>query len=416
MLQLQPGQLRLLLCWGYHRSGWIRPFEQLRDQFDVHYLFHRSPDEEEGCLTDAPRHYWLDFKDAASLIERVAPDRIVFMALDGAWAIALNAEARRRGVPTFIVQHGHFNPVGESGGRQTAQAVSQALQGGSPRAAFRFARRSFGLAGGIRLARTLRFMTDARRTDARQAMRRHVFADRLPDHYVALSQESAQVHLQLDGAPPHRIACIGVPEYDEIFRSVPTGSPRDGPVLLLDSPNAENRWNATTTIVQEKVAFLKSLDSAVTEVGRRLRVKLHPETYRAEWLPDLASGTYLRDADLVAEYARAGLCVGFDSTLMVPAVWLRPTVLIRLRPSRIIDVAAETGAASVIQSLTGMHAEHLSSAPLRFARSEVARQSYVRRLAYRPDGRAGERLGEVLKDPETAMRRYSVAAQTHLAE
>jgi hypothetical protein len=402
---------RLLLCWGYHRAGWIRPFEKLRDQFDVHYLFHRSRDEEEGSLTDAPRYYWLDFKDAASVIERIRPDRIVFMALDGAWVIALNAEARRRGVPTFIVQHGHLNPAGEGGGSRGARAVSQPMQGGSPLAAVRFAGRSFGLPGGLRLARTLRFMTDARRTTSHDAMRRHVFLDRLPDHYVAMSPESAQVHLQLDGAPLNRVACIGVPEYDDIFCSVPLAIPRAGPVLLLDSPNAENRWNATTTTVREKVAFLKSLDSAVARTGRRLRIKLHPETYRADWVPDLPHGTYLRDADLVEEFTRAAICVGFDSTLMVPAVWLRPTVLVRLRPSQIIDVAAQSGAACIVHSLDAIDEEVLASSPGRFAGTGHGRQAYVRRLAYRPDGCANERLREVLSEPETAMLHYSLASQ-----
>ena len=402
----QSQRLRLLLCWGYHRSGWIQPFEQLRDQFDVHYLFHRSAAEEEGCRTDAPRHYWLDYTDAASVIERIAPDRIVFMALDGAWVIALNAEARRRGIPTFVVQHGHFNPVDESEARPAAQGLSTALQGGSPVAAVRFAGHSFGVAGGLGLAQTLRFMADARRTTARDAMRRHRFADRLPDYYVALSPESAQIYLQLDGAPTERVACIGVPEYDEIFGSVPASVPEDGPLLLLDSPNAENRWNATTMTVKDKVDFLRSLDDTVASVGRRLRVKLHPESYASQWLPELTNGTYLRDADLVEELSRAEVCVGFDSTLMIPAVWLRPTVIVRLRPSRILDVAAETGAASITSSLTGIDAQLLSTARRRFVRTELERQQYVERLSYRPDGRASERLREVLSDPKTALGRY----------
>jgi hypothetical protein len=301
--------------------------------------------------------------------------------------------------------------VGESESRQSTQAVSQALYDGSPVAAVRFVARSYGLTGGLRLVRTLRFMMDARRTTARDAMRRHVFTDRLPDHYVALSPESAQVHLQLDGVPPDRVACIGLPEYDEIFRSVPAAVPCDGPVLLLDSPNAENRWNATTTTIQKKIAFLQALDVVVASMGRQLRVKLHPETYRAEWLPDLVNGAYLRDANLVEEFTRAAICVGFDSTLMVPAVWLRPTVLVRLRPSRIIDVAAATRSACVVDSIEDIDGEVLDSARVRFAQTNHERQAFVRRLAYRPDGRANERLREVLTAPGSAMSRYSLAPQ-----
>jgi hypothetical protein len=405
------GQLRVLLCWGYHRAGWIRPFEQLRDRLDVHFLFYRTAEEEqqEGTMTNAPRHYWMDFRDAAAIIDRIAPDRIVFMALDGAWVIALNSEAQRRQIPTFIVQHGHFNPSEESSADVPKQGLD-ALKGGSPLPALLFAARSFGLTSPAAFARTLRFMVEARRGSASSASLRYRFEQRMPNYYITLSPESAQIHVEEDQASFENIACIGIPEYDDIFSTVPLDVPAAGTMLLVDSPNAENRWGAVTTSIEGKIRFLRSIDSLASSVGLRLRVKLHPESYQAHWLPALTNGVYLRDADMPREFTSASLCVGFDSTLMIPAVWLRPTILIRLRPWRIVNLAAETDAATVLDHLDELDSDTIQNAfGLHEARLE-ARRRYVARIAFRPDGNSLQRLEVLLREPDCAFPQNSLAA------
>jgi hypothetical protein len=388
-------RLRVLLCWGYHRAGWIQPFEQLRDRFDVSYLFFRTRGEEEACLTDAPRHYWAEFRDARAVIDAIRPDRVVFMALDGAWSIALNAAARGRGVPTFIVQHGHLESTASS---EQLNAVA-ALSKGSPLPAVRFAASTFGVRGLVPMARLLRFMADARRRGARDAMPRHRFPERIPDRYIALSPESAAAHVRLDGIEPGRISCIGLPEHDRLFSTVPREVPSNGSVLLLDSPNAENRWGVTTTTIEEKRDFLTSVATAAATLGRPFRVKLHPETYAATWLPDLAGVTYVRDADIAEEIASSSICLGFDSTLLIPAIWLRPTIAIRLRPSRIVDLAAELGAATVLSAMSDFEGATFVDAETLFHAAAGPRAEYVQRLAFQPDGRAVERLAALIEAP-----------------
>jgi hypothetical protein len=404
-LSTDQSRLRVLLCWGYHRSGWIAPFERLRDRFELNYLFYRSAEEEEACLTDAPRYYWSQFASGQDLLHKLKPARIVFMALDGAWSIALNAAARHEQIPTLIVQHGHLESEADA---QRVGTVS-ALAEGSPLPALRFAARSFGLRNAADLPRLVRFMSDARRHSARAAMPRHRFRARMPDRYVALSPESAGAIQRLDGATESEIACIGIPEFDELFRSVEPGAPGDGSVLLLDSPNAENRWGVTTMTLDGKIGFLRELETAASALGGKLRVKLHPETYGAAWLPNLEHGVYLRDADLVREFNEASVCVGFDSTLLIPAVWLRPTILVGHRPSRIVDLASETGAAMVVPPDYRIRPSELNSAKERHTRSDAQRNAYIERLAFRPDGRAIERLADVLGNPHVAPERYPIS-------
>ena len=110
-MPLPARRLRILLCWGYHRSGWVAPFEQLNGEFDFHYLFHLSEEEEECSHTNQPRHYWNDFRAAQDILDEIKPDRLVFMSLSGLRPIALNMAARRKGIPTFVVQHGYFRSL-----------------------------------------------------------------------------------------------------------------------------------------------------------------------------------------------------------------------------------------------------------------------------------------------------------------
>ena len=56
-------------------------------------------------------------------------------------------------------------------------------------------------------------------------------------------------------------------------------------VLLIDSPNAENRYGVTTTTIEEKARFFTDLSVRLEQRGYPLMVKLHPETYGATWLP-----------------------------------------------------------------------------------------------------------------------------------
>jgi len=89
----------------------VAPFEELNHEFDFHYLFHLSK-AEEGCShTNRPRHYWNDFDTAQEVIGEIKPDRIIFMSLSGLRPIALNMAARRRAIPTFILQHGYFQSL-----------------------------------------------------------------------------------------------------------------------------------------------------------------------------------------------------------------------------------------------------------------------------------------------------------------
>ena len=396
-------RLRVLLCWGYHRRGWIAPFEELDREFEFHYVFHRRKQEEECSHTKRPRYYWNDFHSAQQLLDQIRPDRLVFMSLAGLRAIALNMAARRRRIPTFVLQHGYFRSLEDYLALPAAQpsAVDEdkTAQAQSAWRAVRFMLRSNAIVEPIDSIRAVAMLLVSRRTDLYRSQLRFRFRGRLPDRYITYSEATSQIHRQLDNASSSSIVPIGMPEFDPVFRRLAMTELRSSTkVLLIDSPNAGNRYGVATTTIERKARFLRELADSLAERGYKLVVKLHPETYDADWLPPEIE--YVRDHDVGQLIEEAHACVGFDSTLTIPAVIARPALLFELCESTLTADARALGVATVLRGLE-WKSEHLDTLLDKQERSPEQIDRFTRRFAHVADGNATKRLGDALRHPAT---------------
>ena len=379
----------------------MAPFEQLNREFEFHYLFYRSQDEEEGSHTSQPRHYWNDFAGADEILDAIRPDRVVYMSLLGLRPIALNMAARRRGVRTFIFQHGYFHSLEDYLSLPTAhstQTDSRESRVASAWRAVRFMLRGNLAKQPVDSLLAIAMLLTSRGTDQYRSQLRFRFRGRIPDRYITYTEATSEFHVQLDGASLASITPIGIPEYDPIFQLL-TRSERQGRkgVLLIDSPNAENRYGVTTTTIEIKARFLESLSRRLQQRGHLLTVKLHPETYQATWLPSHPNTKYVRDQDVGELIDETLVCLGFDSTMMIPAIIQRPTMLFELRASKLFVAARELGVATVIGGLECSD-EQLDS--LLAAKQPPAEriEAFVQRFAYATDGLATRRLAGALRD------------------
>lgn len=403
-MPLPARRLRVLLCWGYHRRGWVAPFEHLNREIDFHYLFFRNKEEEECSYTDQPRHYWNDFSRAQEILDQIEPDRLVFMSLSGLRPIALNMAARRRGIPTFIFQHGYFrsleNYLSLSAPRQRAAAGTKATAPPSSASqAVRFMLRSNVLAQPIDSLRAITLLLESRRAGHYRSQLRFRFRGRMPDRYITYSEVTSQIHRQLDDARSSSIIPIGIPEFDPIFRTLASSKQGSNQsVLLIDSPNAENRYGSTTMSVETKARFFTDLSLRLGRRGHSLVVKLHPETYDASWLPALENTTYVRDHDVAPLIEEARACIGFDSTLVIPAIIARPTMLFELSESTLMTSARELGVAIVIHGLECSD-EHLDALLDGEERPAEQLGKFTQRFAHSADGNATRRLADALRGP-----------------
>ncbi len=256
------------MCWGYHRRGWVAPFERLNHEFDFHYLFHLNEQDEESSYTSQPRHYWDEFQTAQEILDRLEPDRIVFMSLAGLRSISLNMTARRRGIPTFILQHGYFHSLENylslpATAAQKDPKKENAVPGRSAQRAVAFMLRSNFAAEPLESSLAIAMLLVSRKIGAYRSQSWFRFCGRMPDWYVTYSMETSKFHRQLDGAVSSSIVPVGIPEFDPIFRLLASSEqPDGGGVLLIDSPNAENRYGVITTTPGRKRGFSPSFRGA----------------------------------------------------------------------------------------------------------------------------------------------------------
>jgi hypothetical protein len=146
------------------------------------------------------------------------------------------------------------------------------------------------------------------------------------------------------------------------------------------------------------VGFLNDLSSRLEQYGYALVVKLHPETYQATWLPAPENIGYVRDHDVGPLIQEAHACLGFDSTLMIPAIIAHPTMLFELCESTLATDAREFGVATVVSGLECSD-EQLCALLDAKPRPVEKLERFTRRLAHSADGNATKRLANALRGP-----------------
>ena len=200
---------RILLSWGYYRRGWVQPFQSLRHRFDFSYVYYVSPPEDEVRCAEGTYFYWSDFEDADALIEAAAPDAVGFMSVSSGYALALNIAAKRKGIPTFVLQHGiqfdyAFYRDEETRmrrqrvealrdmklARAPMQASTSKASGSSAGGSARFVLRSMTGPSVFAAPLALTYLALARRYGHYHAARRLAFEARRPSRYICFTRQT----------------------------------------------------------------------------------------------------------------------------------------------------------------------------------------------------------------------------------
>lgn len=393
-------RLKILACWPYSRPGWVAPLERLHDRgHRVAYLAYRTPADEpadHALPRDRERLYWQQFREAGDILRLRQPDRIVLMGTEGAWNIALIAAARAAGVPTAVLQHGVFGPVdayptdaGQLPPRPPARTRGPALS---------FLARSLRH-DPIELLRSVRYLVAAARTTPWRAAPLHPLASRRADAYLTASPRASQFHRTMDHVPPERIHPVGLPEYDSLLGgSLSAGVPNTA--LLIDTPHTGGPHGLGSTSGDEKSAHLVRIGRALAAAGWRLTVKLHPDSFGDAWARrlDVDGVTVVRDAAILDLLAAHEVVLGFDSTALVAALHHRPGLLMQTRGGTtwLSDLAAGLGAIPPAPDLETVTVADVVRAREAAGRTAAGRRRLVTEILGPPDGRALERVEQVL--------------------
>lgn len=323
--------MKILSTFGYHRIEWIRPFETLSSKFQVEYLHFISQKDEPNCFTDNKIWYWNSFNSYSELLDTIQPDVIFFMSIDSAVSIGLNLEAKRRNIKSVVLQHGFYGIISDylrikqlSKGKAVAPVapVAEALKTKSYLS-------SLSAANKLKIIPGLSLKILERKFNDKVLRSRWKDSARVADFYLCYSYRNSLLYRELDKIKPEQFIYIGSPEF-ELLKEIHSPPPQGGYVLLIDQPFAGNKYGSTPIGIEASKEFYLKLYQYAKSAGKKLVIKLHPESANYTWLPEEPGIEYIRaktdNADLIN---RSSICIGMNSSLLMMAMMVRPTVVFR---------------------------------------------------------------------------------------
>ena len=347
----------ILLVWGYERRTWIHPFEVLKDHFHFVYLRYIHASEEEVCFTQEEKIYWSQFKNAKEIIEKIRPEKVVFMSIYNGLDIALNSVCKKYKIPTYILQHGLFTTYEDYRAREIYYKKAgvkipenHALTASKEQfSSLAFIKNSLSIKDMFSIWKLPLYYYLQKKESSLYASRNARFSQRTPDYYICYSKRNARIHIQLDNAGDEKFKYIGNPEFDDYFKSTYQATSISNYYLHIDQAFAGNRFGENIVSKEQMIDFLEKLNRFCVSKTAKLVVKLHPENYKSEWLPQHENIVYIKETnEMIALIKNASGCFGFFSTLLLPAVYFNTLILFKMSESDFQKDIQERGLALLL--------------------------------------------------------------------
>jgi hypothetical protein len=342
-----------LVVWPTIRKDWIGFFETLKDDFEFTFLpstFSKEP----NYAVNFSCCYWSEFDSVRDLLKRVQPDGIIFMSIESGLSMVLNFVAQKKGIPTYILQHGIYTNYRDYRIREklwrkkeVAQSIKEE-QSGKAFSTFKFIYKSLKGTEGVKL------LWIAIYTKLQQKRGPYWAAKHLPlrlkraNRYLCFSPYNAIIHKETDRITNDQIQYIGSPELIPYLEEEVHSDEGDY-YLHIDQALAENSFGEETVSKERMTDFYLKLNKFCLSKMAKLYVKLHPESYNSDWLPKHENITYLKQVEnLNAVIQSAQGCFGFYSTMIIPAVYWKPTILFKIQYSGLQEAIAQLNGASIL--------------------------------------------------------------------
>lgn len=401
-------KLRILLCWGYHRKGWLHAFNALQNDFEFYYLFHLTkPENEINYSGSSNILYWSDFSSVQDIINKIEPDKIVFMAIESMVTIALNVVARERKIETLVVQHGMFHRYSDYLNWSVEEMKERKRTGQFNRSAvevdrfflLRFFLLSVSFVNPLAIIYMIKFQYLKRRYLEVEAVKNAPSKFRTASNYVVFTKDNASIYCERDGIKEDQLIEIGNPEMDIYFNYKPkTQNKKKDYYLLIDEPWSEMKDFASPGfgISKEQTNnFYKKLADFAEKDSAKLKIKLHPYSYDDDFLLDHPNIEYVKDTDTVELIFESKGVFGFSSTLTLPAIYFNRCCLFKIwKQSSYQDDINALGLAQILD-YHSFDEEDINFDS--YQKKEESMNRFVKRYFYKADGNASRRLKEVLQ-------------------
>jgi len=353
----------ILLVWNYNRPDWIQPFISLKDNFRFVFLskFYKEEEIATAKALNIPIIYWTDFGSAGAILDKVKPDVILFMSVINFTDIILNYTAQKRKIRTVILQHGLFfdqktykenvRSLRERNALVKGRVfVRKRLMQWKIRYIISAVFQGFGFYSTIRL---LQYLYDKSRTTDIEALERNRFIEREPNFLLVFTLHNAAVYHERDGLPYNKMKAIGNPFIDAHFQEHTNRKlPFENFILLIDtilylenSPKKGFGFSKSDAVD----VYIKILQYAKVR-GKHLVIKLHPFAYNQRPILDDPSVTYIKGEFEATELIKkADSIISFPSTLILPALYYKPVLILNFMKNDFIELLKETKIARVVE-------------------------------------------------------------------
>jgi CDP-glycerol glycerophosphotransferase (TagB/SpsB family) len=400
---------KVLLCWGYYRKGWIEVFEKLNNDFEFHYLFWLSKEMERESFTDCPKHYWEDFRSGHDILKKIKPEKVVFMGVNNLVSIGLQFACKREGVPTYVMQHGLFHDLKTNIylDEQMAKNRLPAKEYTTTKKVYKwrflqlfFLLRSTGIKELKYLNKLFKWQLDERRMLHLLALEKHRYPFRQADNYLVYTKYNGQFFKEIDGITEDKMLPVGVPEFDKFFSDPDLTNSMfraSGYNLLIDSALTYNEVFKTQGIIDQDVynEFITKVNEASKLEGKKLIIKLHPFSYQNTKFIQDPNIEYIKDTDVVEIILNADHIFGFDSTLMLIAIYLKPTILFTIHDFGYLQTNVQAINVAPVLRFDQFNIDTLREA-MKFKPTEEATRLLIDRFLYATDGKTYERIRDIL--------------------
>lgn len=348
-----PSKKHFLVIWPTIRKDWVSTFYRLENRFQFTFIPSTFP-QEPNFADRFNCRYWSEFSAVQELLDEIQPDGVIFMSVESGLSIATNYLAQKRGIQTIILQHGIFTNYRDYRVREKLwRKESRAKETRSDHQLKGFSTLGF-LKASLKGVDRIHLPPIALFTKTQQKYGPYWAAKHLPlkikraDLYLCYSPFNATVHRETDRVDDNRIKYIGSPELMH-YLEAQTDLINEAFYLHIDQALAENSFGEETLSKKVMQEFYLKLNAFCLENEAKLYIKLHPESYESTWLPQDANIVYLRHCDNFNRVIQSAIgCFGFYSTMIIPAIYWKPTILFHIQYSGLQEKIKELGLTQIL--------------------------------------------------------------------
>ncbi|MCW3102494.1 MAG: hypothetical protein JWO09_934 [Bacteroidetes bacterium] len=391
--------MKIIVNWDYDRPDLMKAFAALKDDFRMVFLFKNQQPASgaESIFNPGDVIYWNSFQSPYQLLAAVNPDKIIFHDIESFLQVGLNIAAQNKGIKTMVMEHGlrgsyevdialqRLNTPASDTIELEKDPDPQTVSG------IGFYLRSFRMRNILSARRFLRFPFIRRKYGLAAGLFKAPFRLREANLYINFTLHNASYILKRDHIQPGKVLPIGNPNFDEIFAFFNSNKKETGNYfLLIDAPYCEQSIFGMKKEV--KAAFYRKLNEFCLEKNAELKIKLHPHSYHADYLPADPNMEYLRECNTARYIASAQGCFMINlSTLSPLAMYYSKCIYFNSGINPYDKDLAEN------RYLPAYDFNTFSPAELEFTESSAAQKDAIKKAyLYATDGKATERLKQIL--------------------